>query len=325
MKNECVVCVTRPYPGDMDVPGAKIVVGPDRWMRDAEELRAFVREHRPQALVTMYHDRVDEALLEAAGEGLRGVVNFAVGYDNIDVRACGARGVTVCNTPDAVTEGTADIAWMLLMSAARRGAEADRYARSEAYPANGYLGMSDMLGVHLTGQTLLIVGAGRIGYATALRSIGWGMRVLYTARSRHLDFEFAPLGARRVSLEEGLREADFVSVHCPLTPQTKHLINRERLALMKRTAVLVNTARGPVVEEAALVEALREGRIFGAGLDVYEHEPRPSAELIALENVALTPHIGSGTIKHREMMTGIVAANVRAVLEGSTPPNVVAG
>lgn len=324
-KEQPVVCVTRPCPGAMDIPGARIVVGPDRWMRDAAEFRTFAREHRPDVLVTMYHDRVDEALLDEAGGGLRAVVNFAVGYDNIDVGACAARGVTVCNTPDAVTEGTADIAWMLLMAAARRASEADRYARSEAYPANGYLGMSDMLGVHLTGQTLLIVGAGRIGYATALRSIGWGMRVLYVARSRHLDFEFAPLGARRVSLEDGLREADFVSVHCPLTPETRRLINRERIALMKPSAVLVNTARGPVVEEAALVEALREGRIFGAGLDVYEHEPKPSPELIALPNVVLTPHIGSGTIKHREMMTGIVAANVRAVLEGRRPPNVVEG
>lgn len=323
MSEERIIAVTRPYPGELRVPKARVVVGPDKWMRDAAEFRAFAAQHTPHALVTMYHDTVDAALLEAAGTRLRVVANFAVGYDNIDVGACAERGVTVCNTPDAVTEGTADIAWMLLMGAARRLARADRYARSEEYPERGYLGMSDFLGVHLSGQTLLIVGAGRIGYAVALRSIGWGMRVLYTARSRHLDFEFAPLNAERVELDEGLRRADFVSVHCPLTAQTRHLIDARRLALMKPTSVLVNTARGPIVEEQALVGALREGRIFGAGLDVYEFEPRPSAELCALENVVMTPHIGSGTFKHREMMTGIVAANVAAVFAGERPPDIV--
>lgn len=317
------VAVTQRYPGEMDVGGASLVVGPAEGLKTPEALRAFVREHRPEALVTMYFNRVDGALLEEAGPQLKGVVNFAVGFDNIDLAECDRRGVRVCNTPDAVTEGTADLAFLLMLGAARRLAHADRYARSPEYPARGFLGMSDLLGAHLTGQTLLIVGAGRIGYATAIRTLGWGMKILYVARSRHVDFEFAPLAARRVELDEGLREADFVSLHCPLTPETRHLIDARRLALMKRTAVLVNTARGPVVHEAALVEALREGRIFAAGLDVYENEPKPSDELVALDNVVLTPHIGSGTFHHREMMTGMVAANVRAILEGRTPPNPV--
>lgn len=318
-----VVVVTQQYPGTMDVPGARIETGPASGFQSPEALREFVAQHRPSVLVSMYFNKVDRALLDAAGPQLRGVVNFAVGFDNIDLALCAERGITVCNTPDAVTEGTADLAFMLMLAAARRLAKADRYARSPEYPARGFLGMSDMLGVHVSGQTLLIVGAGRIGYATALRGMGWGMRTLYVARSRHLDFEFAPLNAERVTLEEGLARADFVSVHCPLTPETRHLINRERIALMKKTAVLVNTARGPVVEEAALVEALRAERIFAAGLDVYEFEPRPGVDLMALDNVVMTPHIGSGTFHHRELMTSMVAANARAILAGERPPNML--
>jgi len=315
------VCVTRPYPGEMAVPEARIVVGPREGLREREALHAFLREHRPGALVSMFHDPVDAAALDAAGEQLKVVCNFAVGYDNIDLDECERRGIIVCNTPDAVTEGTADIAFLLMLAAARRLKEADDYARSPDYPKHGFLGMDDFLGLHLTGRTLLIVGAGRIGYATALRGLGWGMRTLYVARSRHVDFELAPLGAERVDLDEGLTRADFVSVHTPLTKDTRHLIDDRRLRLMKPTAVIVNTARGPVIDEAALVRALREGRIFGAGLDVYEFEPRPGAELVALKNVILTPHIGSASRKHRELMTTMVSENVAAGLDGRRPPN----
>lgn len=315
------VCVTRPYPGEMVIPGADIVVGPPEGLRERAALHSFLREHRPDAIVSMFHDPIDAEALDAAGDRLKVVCNFAVGYDNIDLDECERRNIVVCNTPDAVTEGTADIAFLLMLAAARRLKEADDYARSPEYPENGYLGMDDFLGVHLTGRTLLIVGAGRIGYATALRGLGWGMRTLYVARRRHVEFEIAPLGAERVDLDEGLRRADFVSVHTPLTPETRHLIDRRRLALMKPTSVIVNTARGPVIEEAALVEALREKRIFGAGLDVYEFEPRPGADLIALQNVILTPHIGSASRTHRELMTTMVSENVSAVLEGRRPAN----
>lgn len=316
------VAVTRPYPGTLDAgPGARVVVGPEEGVREPGALAAFVAQHKPGVLVTMYHDRVDAGVLDAAGSGLKGVVNFAVGFDNIDRAACAARGVVVCNTPDAVTEGTADLAWALMLAAARRLPEADAYSRSEEYPRRGFLGMNDFLGVHLTGQTLLIVGAGRIGYGVATRGLGWGMRTLYVARSRHLEFEFAPLGGRRVGLEDGLREADFVSVHTPLTAETRHLIDERRLGLMKPTAVLVNTARGPVVDEAALVRAVNERKIFGAGLDVYEFEPRPGEALRACRRIALTPHIGSASARHRELMTEMVAANVRAILSGAAPPN----
>jgi glyoxylate reductase len=207
---------------------------------------------------------------------------------------------------------------------ARRLIPADRFARGPEYPKRGPLGPTEFVGTDLTGRTLLIVGAGRIGFATAIRSIGWGMRVLYAARTRHWDFELAPLAARRVEIDDGLREADVVSLHTPLTPETRHLIDARRLSLMKPTAILINTARGPIVDEAALAAALRERRIFGAGLDVFEQEPRVHPDLIGLDNVAMTPHIGSGAARYREMMTEMVVENVRAVLAGQKPPNLVA-
>ena len=321
-----IVLVSRPVPGSLEVPGAELRFGPPAGFPRVNAFRDWLRDHGPaDALVTMFHDRVDDATLDAAGPGLKAVVNFAVGYDNIDVPACAARGVTVCNTPEAVTEGTADLAWALLLAAARRLNETGRYVRSGAFTEGGPLGMGDFLGQDLAGRTLLIVGAGRIGYATALRSLGWGMRVLYVARSRHLDFEFAPLNAERVDLDDGLSRADFVSIHTPLTPETHHLIDARRLALMKQRAVIVNTARGPVIDEAALVAALREKRIFAAGLDVYEREPELTPGLAELDNAVLTPHIGSGAGRYRELMTSIVSANVRAALDGSEPPNAVRG
>ncbi len=312
------IAVTRPLPGALSVPGAEVRFGP-REVMDREKLLGFVRG--AHIAVTMFSDRVDGEFLDAAGPQLRGVCNFAVGYNNIDTEVCASRGVVVTNTPDAVTEGTADMAWALLLATARRLVEADRFARSGAWAKAGILGMDDFLGVDLTGRTLLIVGAGRIGFATAMRSIGWGMRVLYVARSRHWEFELAPLAARRVTLDEGLAEADVVSLHTPLTPETTHLIGREQLALMKPEAILINTSRGPVVDEAALVEALREKRLWGAGLDVFEREPELEPGLAALDNVVMAPHIGSAERRYREMMTEMVGANAAAILAGEEPPN----
>lgn len=315
------VLVTRAMPGAFDVGGAGV-----RVLGEALPERQALLGALPgvRVLVSMFTDKVDAQMIEAAGGSLRGVCQYAVGTDNIDLDACKQAGVVVTNTPDAVTEGTADLAWALLLAVARRVVEADGYARSEAYPANGPLGMSDFLGADLTGRTLLIVGAGRIGRAVALRSIGWGMRVLYVARSRHWDFELAPLAAERVELDEGLARADVVSVHTPLTDATRHLIDQRRLGLMKENAILINTARGPVVDEAALVEALESGQIWGAGLDVFEKEPEVHPGLIAAKNAVLTPHIGSGERRYREMMTAMVGGNVRAVLEGREPPNRIA-
>lgn len=294
--------------------------GPDRALT-TEELHGLVRGAR--AVVTWVSERVDAGVLDAAGPGLKAVCNFAVGTDNIDLKECRGRGVLVTNTPNAVTEGTADMAWALILAVARRLVPADRFARGPEYPQRGPLGPTEFVGADLTGRTLLIVGAGRIGRAVALRSIGWGMRVLYVARSMHWDMELAPLAARRVTLEEGMREADVVSIHTPLTPETRHLIDAKAIGLMKPTAILVNTARGPIVDEGALVEALKGKRIYGAGLDVFEREPIVHPGLVGLENAVLTPHIGSAAARYREMMTAMVEANVRAVLEGKEPPNLV--
>jgi len=319
--SSAAVAVTRVVPGALEIPGAEVrVLGSD--LASRPRVLEFIAG--ADLVVSMYTDRVDAAFLDAAGPGLRGVCNFAVGVDNIDLPACRERGVAVTNTPRAVTEGTADMAWTLILAVARRLIEADRYARSPEYPLRGNLGMADFLGLDLTGRTLLIVGAGRIGYATALRSIGWAMRVLYVARHRHWSFELAPLAAQRVRLDEGLAEADVVSIHTPLTEQTRHLIDARALSLMKSTAILVNTARGPVVDEAALARCLKERRIWGAGLDVYEDEPRVHPDLIGLDNVVLSPHVGSGARRFREEMTAMVADNARAILAGEEPPNRVA-
>jgi glyoxylate reductase len=286
------------------------------------EILKFVRG--ASAIVTWVSERVDAELLDAAGPQLRGVCNYAVGTDNIDLELCRSRGLIVTNAPDVVTEGTADLAWALLLSVARRLNVADRFARSPEYASRGPLGPDEFLGTDLTGRTLTIVGAGRIGRAVALRSLGWGMRVLYVARSRHWDFELAPLAARRVPLEEGLREADVVSIHTPLTPQTRGLIGAKELAFLKPTAILINTARGPIVDEGALGAALASEKLWGAGLDVFEREPIVHPSLLqgpAADRCVLAPHIGSAAAKYRAMMTTMVADNAFAVATGATPPN----
>lgn len=302
-----------------DVPGAEVRVGSTRGFGSREETFEFFRG--ADGIVSWVTDRIDAEFLDAVGVAGRGgrlriVANFAVGYDNIDVAACRERGVVVTNTPDAVTDGTADVAVMLMLGAARRVSEADRYVRAGEFAKNGVLDPDRFIGLPVAGQTLLIVGAGRIGYATAMRMRGWEMRVLYHARTKKPKFEAPPLNAKWVALDEGLAEADFVSVHTPLSEETRHQIDARRLGLMKPTAVLVNTARGPIVDEAALVEALRENRIYAAGLDVYEREPEAHPGLLGLANVVLTPHYGSANARSRGAMTALCAANINAVLSG---------
>lgn len=289
-----------------------------------EQLLDFVRESRATVVVTMFHDRVDAEFLDAAGPSLKGVVNFAVGIDNIDLALCRSRSVIVANTPDAVTEGTANIAVALMLSVSRRVVEGDRFVRSGGWAKGGASSALSWMGVHLSGQTMLIVGAGRIGRAVALRALGFGMKVRYVARTDHQDFERDPINATRVELDEGLALADVVSVHTPLTPETRHLLDARRLALLKPTAIVVNTSRGPTIDEAALVEALRARRIWGAGLDVLEREPELSPGLAELDNVVLTPHIGSAERYWREEMTRMVLLNARGIIEGSAVPNRVA-
>lgn len=308
-----VVSVTRRLPGEVAIEGARVRLGGEALMGRGE-LLGFVGGSA--GLITWVSERVDAELLDAAGSGLRVVANFAVGTDNIDLKACRERGVVVTNTPNAVTEGTANMAIALMLAAARRVVEGDRFARSGAWAAKGILGPDDFLGQELLGRWFVVVGAGRIGYATALRAKALGMRVAYVARGRHWDFELAPVAGERVTLEEGLARADVLSIHCPLTEETRGLIDAAALARMKPTAVLVNTARGPIVDEGALAEALRDRRIFAAGLDVFEKEPGVHPGLVGLDNVVMTPHIGSANLASRMEMTRLCAANISAVVRG---------
>jgi lactate dehydrogenase-like 2-hydroxyacid dehydrogenase len=317
-----LVVVTRAVPCEVEVPGARIKAASSMRAMSRGELLEFVRG--ATIAVTWVSEKVDDEFLMACGPQLQGVCNYAVGVDNIDLTACKNRGVIVTNTPHAVTEGTANMAWALLLAVARRIVEGDRYARSAKFAEEGPLAPAEFLGLDITGKTLLIVGAGRIGYATALRGLGFGMRIAYVARSAHLDFEMAPLCAARVSLEDGLKMADVVSLHTPLTAQTRRLIDAKALGMMKRTAILINTARGPIVDEGALVEALRERRIYGAGLDVFEQEPKVHPGLVGLDNCVLMPHVGSGEEKYRKLMGTMAWANARAILAGEEPPNRVA-
>ena len=258
---------------------------------------------------------IDDDLL-AACPGLKVVANVAVGYNNVDVAAARRRGVIVTNTPDVLTETTADFAWALLMAAARRVVEADRYARSGDWTTWKW----DLLwGADVHGKTLGIVGFGRIGRAVAQRALGFGMRVLYHDSVRADAAVERDLRARATDLETLLREADFVSLHTLLTPETRHLIDERTLRVMKRTAILVNAARGPVVDEAALVRALTEGWIAGAGLDVFEQEPVIHPGLLPLPNVTLAPHIASASRDTRVAMALLAVRNCLAVLEGKPP------
>jgi glyoxylate reductase len=264
-------------------------------------------------------DRIDGELLDAAGPGLIAVANLAVGYDNVDVAACTRRGVLVTNTPDVLTDATADIAWGLILAASRRIVEGDRMVRrGDAWEWSP----SFMLGREVTGKTLGIVGFGRIGRAVARRAAGFEMEVRYTARSRKLEAE-RDLRAVYRELPELLAEADVVSIHVPLGPETHHLFDAEAFRRMRPTAVLVNTSRGPVVDEAALAAALRDGEIAAAGLDVYEREPEIHPGLRELENVVLAPHLGSATVETRGAMAMLAARNLVAALAGERPPSPV--
>jgi glyoxylate reductase len=268
-----------------------------------------------EAIVTVVTDRIDPPLL-ARVPRLRIVANVAVGYDNIDVAACRARGVVVTNTPGVLTDATADLAFGLLLASARRIAEGDRLVRRGAFA--GWT-PSFLVGARVHGATLGLVGLGRIGQAMARRARGFGMRVLYAAGTRASHDVERALGATHGSVDDVFALADFVSLHCPLTPETRHLANAERLARMKPGAVLINTSRGACVDEVALAAALREGPLAAAGLDVFEDEPRVHAGLLALENVVLAPHIGSADRPTRVAMAAVAIDSVRAVLSGQPP------
>jgi glyoxylate reductase len=311
-----------PEPGLSLVREAFTVVGgeEDRPLPQDLLLRGVVGA---DALLCLLTETVDAAVLDAAGPRLRVVSNMAVGVDNIDVAAASARGVLVTNTPGVLTDATADLAWTLILSVVRRVVEGDRMVREGHFERwSPFM----LLGHAVAGSTLGIIGMGRIGQAVARRALGWDMRVIYTRRRGPLPEDAIPAGAQwgyRDRIEDLLREADIVSLHVPLLPETHHLIGARELALMRPGSYLVNTARGPVIDEVALVDALRRGHLAGAGLDVYEREPELTTGLAELPNAVLLPHLGSATVEARGRMAELAALNAIAAVRGGPVPHVV--
>jgi glyoxylate reductase len=292
----------------------------DLWTEDLPPTREIVlaRVRGVQGILSLLTDKMDPTVMDAAGPELKVISNYAVGYDNIDVPAATQRAIAVGNTPGVLTDATADLSFALLMAAARRVVEGERYVRGGNWKT---WGPSLLLGSDLVGATLGIIGYGRIGRAVAKRASGFDMNILY------YDPTIAPgsgLPGRQVDLPSLLRESDFVSVHTPLTAETRHMINREAFQQMKPSAVLVNTARGPVVDPDALYIALRDGQIFAAGLDVTDPEPIPmDSPLLTLDNLIIVPHIASASIRTREQMAVMAAENLIAGLKGERLPNCV--
>jgi glyoxylate reductase len=270
-----------------------------------------------EGLLCTITDRIDAELLDSA-PALKVIANYGVGFEHIDLDAATRRGLPVTNTPGVLTETTADLAFALILATARRVVAGDRRVREGKFQ---YWAPLLFLGQEVNGKTLGIIGMGRIGKAVARRAAGFGMKILYSSRTRLAPAEAQELGAALQPLEALLREADFVTLHVPLTPHTRHLIGSRELELMKDSAYLINTARGPVVDEAALVAALHQGQIRGAGLDVYENEPELHPGLAGLENVVLLPHVGSATVETRTRMALMAAENLLAGLRGDPPPN----
>jgi glyoxylate reductase len=272
------------------------------------------------ALASLLSDKIDAEVFDAAPK-LKIVTQLAVGFDNIDIPEATKRGIYVTNTPEVLTDTTADFAWTLLMAVARRVVEADKYVRQGQWKVGWHPAM--LAGRDVYGATIGVVGAGRIGYAVAKRAKGFDMNILYYDVIPRPEME-KDLGAKKVDLDTLLKESDFVSIHVPLMKETHHLINAERLKLMKKTAYLINNSRGPVVDEKALYEALKNGQIAGVGLDVFEQEPTPMDNpLLKFDNVVVAPHISSASLETRSQMAEMVAENLVAFFEGRKPPNLV--
>jgi lactate dehydrogenase-like 2-hydroxyacid dehydrogenase len=292
----------------------EVTVNPeDRVLTRAELLREVAGRDAVLCLLT---DTIDAAVLDAA-KGAKIFANYAVGYNNIDLQAASDRGILITNTPGVLTDTTAELAWALLFAVARRVVPADQFTRAGRFEGWGPM---LFLGQDVTGKTLGIFGGGRIGSAFGKKAKGFEMKLLYCDVQRNPEFE-AETGAEYVTKEKLLRESDFVSLHIPLLPETRHFIGAAELRLMKPTAILINTSRGPVIDEAALVDALRNRAIWGAGLDVFEAEPELAPGLAELDNVVILPHIASATIATRTQMGLMAAENILAALRGETPPN----
>jgi glyoxylate reductase len=310
------VLVTRRLPeGGLDPLAGHEIVGPEPDDRPLRPDELAARASEVDGIVCLLTDPIDAAVLESgAAGGLRVVANVAVGYDNIDVDAARRLGVAVCNTPGVLTESTADVAFLLILAACRRASSAEAALRAGDWRQ---WSISGFLGHDLHGATLGVVGYGRIGRAVARRAEAFGMRVVWWSRSTTGE------PGRVDDLDELFRVADVVTLHVPGGPDTFHLVDDRRLRLMSPSAVLVNTARGSVLDEEALAVALEEGRLFAAGLDVYEHEPRVHPRLLTAPNTVLLPHIGSATVETRTAMARLAAEGVAAVLAGTTPESCV--
>lgn len=320
MPNQPKIFLTRPLPPEsMEIlhQQSELTMNTEDRVLDKQEIIAGIAD--VDGLLCLLTDTIDEQVL-AAGKHLKVVANFAVGYNNIDVAAATRRKIAVTNTPGVLTETTADLAWALLMATARRVVEGDALVRSGQWQGWGPL---QLLGADVTGATLGLVGLGRIGTAMIPRARGFEMEVWYWNRTRLSRAEERQLGVRFAPLDELLERSDFVSVHVALNEQTRHLISADRLSLMKPTARIINTSRGPVIDERALVAALEAGAIAGAGLDVYEDEPSLAAGLSELPNVVLLPHLGSATIGTRTKMGNMAAEDCLAACRGERPQNLV--
>lgn len=305
-----VVYVVRSLPGGVPAEVAARVELRGGEARPPPRERIHAEGKGAEMLVVTYLDRVDDALLDGLPD-VRQVSSYGVGVNHVDIAAMARRGILVTNTPDVVTDATADLAMALLLAAARRVCEGDRLIRAGGWREAG---PEFLLGREVAGKTLGIVGFGRIGQAVARRAAGFGMRILYAGPR-----DVGVAGTTRIDLDRLLAEADFVSLHCPLTDGTRDLLSRERIARMKPGAVLVNTSRGPVVDEEALADALEEGRLFAAGLDVFRDEPRVPDRLRSAENAVLTPHVGSGTVETRTAMARMVWDEVLRRVSGRPP------
>lgn len=314
---ESLIVVTRSIPPSareiLSTVGEVRLCEQDRPLR-TEELHEAVRG--AHAIVSMLHDRIDEKVIEAAGPQLQVVANVAVGYDNIEVSAASSHGVVITNTPGVLTDATADLAMGLLLMVTRRLGEGERLLRARR-PWSFHLEF--MLGTGVQGKTLGIVGLGQIGQAVARRARAFGMRLVYTDSNRVSEDTESALDIGFLPLNDLLAESDVVSLHCPLTEQTRHLIDERALAAMKPSAMLVNTSRGPVVDEKALARALAAGTIAGAALDVFEREPDVEPALLDRDNVVVIPHLGSATVETRTAMAELAARNVAGVLRGAGP------
>lgn len=319
------IFITRPIPDKgpnlLKQAGYEVVINPDDRVLTKEELIGCLKEDRYDAVLCLLTDKIDMDVLDVAGPQCKIFANYAVGFDNIDVKAANERNIMITNTPGVLTDTVAEHTFALMLAIAHRIAESDRFTRAGKY--HGWEPML-LLGTDVSKKVLGIVGLGRIGSRVAHHGArGFDMKVIYYDTKRNLEFEKEFNAEFKENVDDIFKEADFVSIHVPLLPETRHLVNQERLALMKPSAYLVNTSRGPIIDEIALVHTLKTGIIRGAALDVFENEPAITPGFAELENVILTPHTASATVETRQAMSGLAAENIIAALSGIPPPNLI--